>query len=81
MASPRRRNVASDICRLLREDHHPRSYCDACLALRFGVSLEQARAAAIAITDGSGFVRQLSTCDTCTRTVEVTSMGVRLRRP
>ena len=78
MAPPIRRNVASDIRRLI-EDQTPNSYCDACLALRFGVSLEDARAVALMLADGPGFIRRNRNCETCTRKIETTSVAVRLR--
>jgi hypothetical protein len=80
MAPSSRRNVASDICRLLEEDR-PHSYCDACLALYFAVSLDDARAITLALAERPGFIRQRRKCDTCTRTLEITAAGGRPRQP
>lgn len=79
MAAAPRRHLISDLCRLLEVDH-PLSYCDACLALRLEISLEEARAVAVALTERPGFIRHQRECDTCSRTVELTSVGVRRRR-
>jgi len=78
MAPSLRRNVASDIRRLLEDQ--AASYCDACLALRFGISLEDAHAIALMLADAPGFVRRQGKCETCTRTVETTCGEARLRR-
>ena len=80
MAAFRRRNLISELCTLLEVDH-PLAYCDACLAFRFRVSLFDAKAAAIAVSQRPGFTRQRRTCSTCARTIEVTSVGMTLRRP
>jgi hypothetical protein len=68
MAEPLR-NVAFDI-RLLVEAESPRSYCDACLAFGFDVSLDEARAMARTLAGEAGFIRQQGKCDNCGRVVE-----------
>ena len=68
MGTSRRRDVGSEIRRLL--EIHP--YCDACLALHVEVSLEEARAAALTLAAGPGFIRKHRKCDICTRTMETT---------
>jgi hypothetical protein len=80
MAAFRRRNLISEISRLLLEVDPPRSYCDACLALRFGISLAEAKAVTSALAERPGFSRQRRECAACTRTLDVTSARVRLRR-
>jgi hypothetical protein len=79
MAPSRRQTVASDIRRFL-EQQRPAAFCDACLALRFDVSLEDARAVARMLADGPGFVRRERNCDTCMRKVDATSRGAVDRR-
>ena len=65
-------NVASDIRGLL-EAESPRAYCDACLALGFDVSLDEARAMARTLAGEPGFIRQRGKCDNCGRVVETTT--------
>lgn len=79
MASSIRPTAASDIRRFL-QTHELRAYCDECLALRFEVSLEDVQVVALFLADGPGFVRQRRKCGACSRIVETTSVGVRLRR-
>ena len=74
------RNVVSEVRKLL-EAENPRSYCDACLAFCFDVSLEQARAAARALGGEPGFSRRDGTCDNCSRAIETTARTVKLRPP
>jgi len=68
MGTSPRRDVASAIRRLL--EAHP--YCDACLALHMEISLDEARAVAVALVTGSAFIRKNRTCEVCTRSVETT---------
>jgi|SRR5690349_9528986 len=68
MGTSPRRDVGAAIRRLL--ERHP--YCDACLALRMEISLDEARAVAVALVTVSNFIRKHRTCETCTRTVETT---------
>jgi hypothetical protein len=63
-----RPDVAAAIRRLLQG--HP--YCDACLALHLKISLEEARAAVVALVTASDFIRKHRECEVCTRTVETT---------
>jgi len=78
MAKPAR-NVASDIRGLL-EAESPRGYCDACLALGFDVSLEEARAMALTLADELGFIRQPGKCDNCGRVLEIIGRTANCRR-
>lgn len=55
-------------------EDHPFVYCDGCLALRFDVSLDEARFAALAVARADGFMRKTRSCYGCGRTLEVTSM-------
>jgi hypothetical protein len=71
--------VVSQLGRLLELDH-PLAYCDACVALRLEISFEDAKAGAIALAERPGFVRKERECDSCTRIVELTCLGVRFRR-
>jgi hypothetical protein len=71
-------HVAKRIQELLEQQ--PFAYCDACLGLRFAVSLEEARAAALSVAQEPGYVRRRDTCETCNRSVELTASAVRLRR-
>jgi hypothetical protein len=68
MGTSPRRDVAAAVRRLL--ERHP--YCDACLALHMEISLEEARAVAVALVTASDFIRKQRTCEICTRTVETT---------
>ena len=52
---------------------HPFAYCDGCLALRFDVSLDEARVAALAVARADGFMRKTRACYGCGRTLEITS--------
>jgi hypothetical protein len=80
MALSPRRNVAADVRRLL-EKRLPCSYCDACIAFDFELSLEEARALALTLADSPGFTREHSKCDGCGRPIDVTSVGSKRRRP
>ena len=71
-------HVAKRIRDLL--ERQPFVYCDACLGLRFAVSLEEARAAALCVAEEPGYLRRSDTCETCNRPVELTASTVRLRR-
>jgi hypothetical protein len=79
MAPSPRRTLIADLCKLLEVDH-PLAYCDACLALRLEISFEEAKTAAVALSERPGFIRQQRECATCTRMVEVTSVGAKWRR-
>lgn len=70
-------HVAKRIRELLEQQ--PFVYCDACFALRFSVSLEEARAAALCVAKEPGYLRRSDTCETCNRPVELTANAVRLR--
>lgn len=63
------RNVASDIRGLL-EAESPRSYCVACLAFGFDVSLGEAWAMARTLAGESAFIGRQGKCDNCGRIVE-----------
>ena len=52
---------------------HPFAYCDGCLALRFDVSIDEARVAAIVVARADGFMRKTRACYGCGRTLEMTS--------
>ena len=54
---------------------HPFAYCDGCLALRFDVSLDEARLAALTVARADGFMRKTRACYACGRTREITSTG------
>jgi hypothetical protein len=79
MAASPRRNVTSDVRRFL-EDAAPCSYCNACLALRFETSLDEAKAIATTLNGSPGFVREDARCDACGRTTDVISVGTIGRR-
>ena len=79
MAPSSRRNVAAGVRRYL-EERLPCSYCDACLALNFGVTLEEAKAIAVTLRDSPGFIREDQKCDGCGRLIAVTSVGGKRRR-
>ena len=64
--------LAGQIRRHIIADH-PFVYCDGCLALRFDVSLDEARVAALAVARMEGFMRKTRACYGCGRTLEVTS--------
>ena len=78
MAKPSR-DVASDIRGLL-EAESPRSYCDACLALAFDVSLDEARAIVRTLAVEPGFIREQGKCDNCGRAVETIGRTANSRR-
>ena len=63
------RSIASDIRGLL-EAESPRSYCVACLAFGFDVSLGEAWAMACTLAAEPAFVRRQDKCDNCGRIVE-----------
>jgi hypothetical protein len=71
MAEPSRK-LASDIRGLL-EAESPRSYCVACLAFGFDVSLGEAWAMARALTGEPAFIRRHGKCDNCGRVVDTIS--------
>jgi hypothetical protein len=70
--------LASNIRKLI-EQRHPYFCCDTCLALHFRVSLAEAKAVALKVATEPGFRRQQAICETCGRTLELTSVTVRLR--
>ena len=80
MAPSPRRNVADDVRQFLEETPLPCSYCDACLALHFETSLEEARAIALALADSPDFIRKQHKCDGCGRPIEVTAAKSKRRR-
>ena len=80
-ASPRRRHVTTADVRRFLEERLPCSFCNACIAFNFEISLEDAKAITLELTDGPGYVREDSNCDGCGRPVEVISVGRRRRRP
>ena len=55
-------------------DAMPFAYCDSCLALRLGESLEDARAAAMLVAREDGFMRKVRACYECQRSVEMTEV-------
>jgi len=71
-ADPDRERLAAQIRRHVIADQ-PFAYCDGCLALRFGVSLDEARYAAVAVARADGFMRKTRACYGCGRTREITS--------
>lgn len=74
--------AAASVVRAIRrflEHHELRSYCDACLARRFDVTVDEARAIARTLSNGTGFVRQNRSCAACTGIAVTTSVGIRLR--
>jgi hypothetical protein len=80
MARVPQRNAISEIRELLAQ-HRPFSYCDACLALRLGISLADAKAAALSVGGEPGFTRQHGECYACGRVIEATSMSRRKLLP
>jgi len=78
-SSPRRL-AAADVRRFF-EEHLPCSFCTACVAFNFKICLEEARAIALELTNGPGYIREDSNCDGCGRRVEVISVGRKHRRP
>ena len=74
--------LISDLRRLL-EGHHasarsePLVCCDACLALHFRAMLAEATEAAEALAGEPGFLRKVSKCEMCKRTVNITSLALR----
>ena len=49
----------------------PYAYCDSCLALRFEVSLDEARRAALTLAHADGFMRKRQECGGCGRSLEI----------
>jgi len=77
--------LVSDVRRLLEGQHplsccEPLTCCDACLALQFGVSLEEAAEAASKLAIEPGFQRRPAKCEMCKRTLEITSLAPKIRR-
>ena len=70
-------NAITEIRRFL-ERHELRSYCDACLARRFDVPVDEARTITRMLSTGTGFVRQNRTCAACTQMAVTTSVGITL---
>ena len=68
------RNAISEVRQLLARQR-PFAYCDACLALQIGISLADAKAAALSVSRDPGFSRQRRECYACGRTIELTSMS------
>ena len=71
-AQPDAGRLAAQIRRHIMADH-PFAYCDGCLALRFDVSLDEARVSALAVARTDGFMRKTRACYGCGRTLEITS--------
>jgi hypothetical protein len=69
------RDIGSTIRQFL-EHQQAEAYCDACLALRFEVSLDEARRIVLMLADGPDFMRQHRKCDGCSRTVDATELRV-----
>ena len=61
------------------EYHALRSYCDACLARRFDVTVEEVRTLTRTLSAGAGFVRRNRPCTACMQIAVTTSVGIRLR--
>jgi len=72
------RRTAPEIRRFL-EHHELSSYCDACLARRFDVAIDEVRTITRALTTGTGFVRQNRPCAACSQIAVTTSVGIKLR--
>jgi hypothetical protein len=68
------RNATSEIRQLLARQR-PDAHCDACLALHLGISLTEARAAALSVGCEPGYVRQRRDCYACRRGVELTALS------
>ena len=79
MARFPRRNVAAEIHQFF-EKRLPCSFCDACLAFNFEISLQEARAVAVTLAERPGFIREHAKCDACGRPTDVVSVGSRRRR-
>jgi hypothetical protein len=66
--------LEEQVVRVLQSDR-PHAYCDGCLALRVGATLEDARRAAARVaTDVLAFDRTRSACHGCGRILEITRL-------
>jgi hypothetical protein len=62
---------------LFVRESSPECFCPACLALKVGATLAEAREAAARLVATSSFEFVIRECDACTRTVQVLCFAVR----
>jgi len=65
-------SLAAQIRRQI-ESQYPSAACDECLAALLLATLDEVLPASLVVASGEGFMRQLRVCNTCRRTVELTS--------
>lgn len=65
-------SLAAQIRRQI-EAQYPYAACDDCLAVLLIASLDEVRQASFVVAGADGFMRRLRVCNTCRRTLELTS--------
>ena len=65
-------SLAAQIRRQI-EAQYPYAACDDCLAALFLATVDETRQASLVVAHEDGFMRRIRVCNTCRRTVELTS--------